>query len=362
MIPLRTFIRAGLYGLVLVALLIVAGCGGKTAANSGRSEAVAAAAEQSGAARIPARPDARRVSASPIDIPGPIQRSQPQTVELKLESTELTGQLADGTTYEYWTYNDTVPGPLLRVREGDTVVLTLTNAESSKFPHSIDLHAVNGPGGGHVSTEVTPGKEKSFRFKALNPGVYVYHCATPHIPTHIANGMYGLIVVEPREGLAPVDQEFYVVQGEIYASLRSGETGHATLDTKAMFNEEPNYVVFNGQAKALTGEHTMRAEVGDRIRIFVGNGGPNLSSSFHVIGEVFDTVHPEGATEAVHNVQTTMIPAGGATWVEFTLDVPGTYMLVDHALSRAVDKGALATIEVSGPENPDVYEDLNGTP
>ncbi|HEY8394809.1 MAG TPA: copper-containing nitrite reductase, partial [Thermaerobacter sp.] len=269
---------------------------------------------------------------------------------------ELVGKLADGTTYTYWTFNGQVPGPLLRVRVGDTVELHLKNAPDSTQIHSIDLHAVNGPGGGAVATQVKPGEEKVFTWKALNPGVYIYHCASPHIPSHIANGMYGLIVVEPEGGLPPVDKEFYIVQGEIYANLKPGEKGHAKFDYEAMLNEEPNYVVFNGTANHWVGERALKAKVGDRIRIFVGNGGPNLISSFHVIGEVFDKVHDQGASEAVSNVQTTLIPAGGAAWVEFTVDVPGTYTLVDHSLSRSIDKGALAQIVVEGKPNPEIFD------
>jgi uncharacterized cupredoxin-like copper-binding protein len=207
---------------------------------------------------------------------------------------------------------------------------------------------------------VPPGESKSITFEARNAGVYVYHCATPHIPTHIANGMYGLIVVEPEGGLAPVDEEFYLVQGELYTNEGRGATGLHTYDGEAMTDEDATYVVFNGQAGALTGDHAMQAEVGDTVRLFVGNGGPNLVSSFHVIGEIFDVVHPEGAREAVHDIQTTLVPAGGATWVEFTVEVPGDYMLVDHSITRAVDKGALAMLQVTGKEDPSIFEAHDG--
>lgn len=254
----------------------------------------------------PAKPDAQRIAKDPGDIPAPIGQREPATVVVELETVELVGQLADGTTYEYWTFGGTVPGPMVRVRVGDTVELRLRNAADSRQPHSIDLHAVTGPGGGAAATQVLPGEDKAFQFKALQPGVYVYHCATPYIPAHVANGLYGVIVVEPEGGLEPVDREFYIMQGEIYADLRPGEQGHAEFDGDALFDEVPNYVVFNGQYQALTGKHAMRAKVGERIRLFVGNGG--------------------------------------ATWVEFAVDYPGSYVLVDHALQRAVGKGAIATI------------------
>ncbi|MDF2628794.1 MAG: major anaerobically induced outer membrane protein [Symbiobacteriaceae bacterium] len=299
---------------------------------------------------------------SPLDLPAAIKRTEPQKVVLNLETVEVDGKLADGTTYTYWTFNKTVPGPMLRVREGDTVELHLKNDPKSVSIHSIDLHAVNGPGGGAASTQVNPGQEKVFTFKALNPGVYVYHCASPHIPTHIAQGMYGMIVVEPKEGLAPVDREFYVMQGEIYAAGLPADKGHQPFNGDLMFDEQPNYVVFNGAFQALTGDKAMTAKAGERIRLFVGNGGPNLISSFHVIGEIFDKVHEEGATEATSNIQTTLIPAGGATWVEFTVDVPGRYMLVDHSISRAINKGAVAYLDVTGNPNEEIYHDPMGHP
>ncbi len=301
---------------------------------------------------------AARVAKDPADIPPPPARTGPETVVVELEAKELTGQLADGITYTYWTFGGTVPGPMIRVRQGDTVEIRLRNAPDSTQVHSIDLHAVNGPGGGAEATQVAPGEEKAFRFLAMNPGVYVYHCATPYVPLHVSNGMYGLIVVEPPEGLAPVDLEFYIMQGDLYTDLRPGETGHAQHDPAAMWAEQPNFVVFNGQFQAITGDHAMQARVGERVRLFVGNGGPNMTSSFHVIGEIFDVVHQEGASEPVSNIQTTLIPAGGATWVEFTVDVPGDYILVDHALGRALGKGAVAVLHVEGPENPGVFRPL----
>lgn len=268
----------------------------------------------------------------------------------------MVGYFGDGSTYTFWTFNGTVPGPMIRVRVGDTVELSLTNAPDSQLPHSIDLHAVTGPDGGAVATQVAPGQTKSFRFQALNPGVYVYHCATPHIPSHIANGMYGLIVVEPEGGLPPVDREFYIMQGDFYTQQDHGTKGHLTFNPAAVKDENPTYIVFNGRAGGLTGDNAMKARVGETVRLFVGVGGPNVSSNFHVIGEIFDTVYVEGGSLQNHNVQTTLIPAGGAVIIEFKVEVPGTYILVDHALSRSIDKGAIANIEVSGDPNPTVFD------
>ncbi len=308
------------------------------------------------------RTDAADIRHSPADLPGPIERRGPERVKVELETVELDGVLADGTTYTYWTFNGTVPGPFIRVRVGDTVELTLKNAEDSGNIHSIDLHAVTGPGGGAMSTQVAPGERKTFTFKAMNPGLYIYHCASPHIPTHIAQGMYGLILVEPEEGLPPVDREFYVMQGEVYAAGRHTDGGHQPFDGDLMFREQPNYVVFNGAFQALTGDQRMTARVGERIRLFVGNAGPNLASSLHVIGEIFDVVYVEGGTDVIHNIGATLIPAGGAVIVEFTAEVPGRYQLLDHSISRAVDKGAIAFIDVYGDVDPEIFHDPAGHP
>lgn len=302
----------------------------------------------------PAKADAVDITRDPSDVPAPIGTRGPQTVSVNLAVKEVDGKLGDGTTYTYWTFGGKVPGPMIRVRVGDTVKLTLSNPKNNGLQHNIDLHAVNGPGGGAVGTVVTPGQTKTFSFKALNPGVFVYHCATAPIPHHISNGMYGLIVVEPEGGLAPVDKEFYVMQGEIYTAQPTGTKGHLTVDMDKMAAENPTYVVFNGAWQALVA-HPLNAVVGNKIRLFFGVGGPNLASNFHIIGEIMDVVHQEGATEESHNLQTTVVPPGGAMWAEFTVNVPGTYLLVDHALSRAVDKGALGHLMVTGPADPSIF-------
>jgi nitrite reductase (NO-forming) len=308
------------------------------------------------AAAQPAATDAVNIMRDPAELPALITRNGPEKVVVHLTTKEVKGYLDAGTTYTYWTFDGTVPGPLIRVRVGDTVELHLKNDPSSTLGHSIDLHAVTGPGGGAVATQVAPGEEKQFTFKAMNPGVYVYHCATPHIPTHIANGMYGLIVVEPEHGLPKVDREFYLMQGDFYTTQPRGTQGHLGYNGQLTRDERPTFVVFNGMAAGLTGDNAMHAKVGERVRLFVGVGGPNVTSSFHVIGEIFDAVYAEGAAEAQHNVQTTLIPAGGAAWVEFTVDVPGTYTLVDHSLSRAIDKGAVAQMVVEGASNPAIFD------
>jgi nitrite reductase (NO-forming) len=289
----------------------------------------------------------------------PVGQRAATTVKVNMEIQEVVATLDDGITYTYWTFGGTVPGPMIRVRQGDTVELTLTNPASSATAHNIDLHAVTGPGGGADATMVAPGQSKTFSFKALNPGVFVYHCATAPVPHHISSGMYGLIVVEPPQGLPQVDREFYVMQGELYLDGKRGDRGlRAYADDKALA-EQPDYVVFNGSAGALTGANALKAKTGETIRIFFGVGGPNLTSSFHIIGEIFDRVAVEGAsledqTRWATNVQSTGVPTGGATIVEFAVQVPGKYSLVDHSLGRAL-KGAAAVLLVEGPENPAVF-------
>jgi nitrite reductase (NO-forming) len=294
----------------------------------------------------------------PTDLPEPIGDRGPQTVRVELEAVEVEGQLAEGTTYTYWTFGGKVPGPFLRVREGDTVELTLANTPDSLNTHSIDLHAVNGPGGGAGLTSVTPGEEKTFTFKALNPGLYVYHCATPSVPHHISSGMYGLILVEPEGGLPPVDHEFYVAQGELYTLGNFGETGLQEFDHEKMLDEAPEYVIVNGAVGSLTEQYPLKVNVGDSVRIYWGVGGPNLTSSFHVIGEIFDRVYNQASltSKPMTDVQTTTVAPGGATAVEFTVDVPGTYVLVDHALSR-LERGLAGYLIAEGPEDPDVFHE-----
>jgi nitrite reductase (NO-forming) len=303
--------------------------------------------------------DAVRIAKDPADIPGPISRTSPEHVLVELETVELDGWIDEETSFRFWTFNGTVPGPMVRVREGDTVEIQLTNNPDSQMPHNIDLHAVLGPGGGGEATTVGPGETRGFEFKAMHPGVYVYHCAVPHIPTHIGHGMYGLIVVEPEDGLPEVDKEFYLMQGEFYTDLRPNKGGHASWDGEAQWREQPNYVLFNGQFQGITGDHAMQAEVGDRVRLFVGNGGPNLVSSFHVIGGIMDVLHRDGQAEPVHNVETTLIPAGGSSWMELNFDVPGDYIMVDHSLGRAIDKGGIAILHVEGDENPEIFNPLD---
>jgi len=310
-----------------------------------------------------ANPPEKAAMAFAPNVPPPLTRKAPATVLVDLETKEVRGKLMkgwseqEGVDYVFWTFNGTVPGPFIRVRVGDTVEVRLTNPKSSTMDHNIDLHAVTGPGGGARVTTAKPGETKTGSFKMLNPGLYVYHCAAPPVPEHIANGMYGLILVEPEEGLPKVDREFYVMQGEFYTKGAYGEEGLQAYDPEKGAAEKPVYVVFNGQVNSLVNEGALRAKTGETIRIFFGNGGPNLISSFHIIGEIFDRVYKEAAwSEPAKNVQTTLVPAGGATMVEFKCEVPGEYVLVDHSIFR-IEKGALGILKVEGRENPEVYQE-----
>lgn len=345
--------QAGMFGKFIV------GSGVSTAQASDANQYTSSSIPQVAAVNAgPVDPNAVDIVRDPSDVPPPVGNRGPEKLVVELETVELPGKLADGTTFKYWTFNGTVPGPFLRVRVGDTVEVHLKNLPDSTMAHSVDFHAVTGPGGGAVATQTMPGGETMFTFKAINPGLYVYHCATPMVAHHIANGMYGLILVEPEGGLPPVDREFYVMQGELYTAQPFGTSGNLTDDVDKLLDENPEYFVFNGAAMALTSEeHALRANVGETVRIFFGVGGPNFTSSFHVIGEIFDRVYDQASltSDPLTDVQTTLVPPGGATMVEFKLEVPGRYILVDHALSR-LERGLAGYLLVEGADNPEIFE------
>lgn len=327
------------------------------ATTTGASVAVPVGAKQ--VADLPIEGEEVAKLSTPPMVPPPITRKHATKVIVRLEVKEFEAEIADGVKYTFWTFGGSVPGSFIRVRQGDLVEFHLANHPDNKMPHNIDLHAVTGPGGGAASSFTAPGKETQFSFRVLNPGIFVYHCATAPVGMHIANGMYGLILVEPTEGMAKVDREYYVMQGDFYTTGRYGEQGSQPFDMQKAFDERPEYVLFNGRVGALTGDKALTAKKGERVRLYVGNGGPNLVSSFHVIGEIFDLVAREGGTSAIdHNVQTTLVPAGGATMVEFDVEVPGTYILVDHSIFRTFNKGALGMLKVEGEPDKLSYSGL----
>jgi nitrite reductase (NO-forming) len=295
------------------------------------------------------------VLTSPPNVPAPITRHHATKLIVDLEVVEFIGPIADGVDYTFWTFGGTVPGSFIRTRVGDVVEFNLHNAPSSKMPHNIDLHAVTGPGGGAASSFTAPGHTSQFSFQVTNPGLFVYHCATAPVGMHIANGMYGLILVEPAKGMTPVDKEYYIMQGDFYTEGAYGEAGLQPFSMAKALQEIPDYVLFNGSVGALAGDNAITAKVGETVRLFVGNGGPNLVSSFHVIGEIFDNLYVEGGDLINHNVQTTLVPSGGAVITEFKVEVPGTFIIVDHSIFRTFNKGSLGMLKVTGPDDLMVY-------
>lgn len=345
---------------IIASMFALAACGGEQAAQA-PAETPAASAEAASsatqaAAETPAGelPVIDAVTTHAPEVPPAIDRDYPAKVRVKMETVEKTMKMDDGVEYRYWTFDGDVPGRMIRVREGDTVEVEFSNNPSSTVPHNVDFHAATGPGGGAAASFTAPGRTSTFSFKALQPGLYIYHCAVAPVGMHIANGMYGLILVEPKEGLPKVDKEFYIVQGDFYTKGKKGAQGLQPFDMDKAVAEQPEYVVFNGHVGAIAGDNALKAKAGETVRMYVGNGGPNLVSSFHVIGEIFDKVYVEGGKLINENVQSTIVPAGGSAMVEFKVDVPGSYTLVDHSLFRAFNKGALGQLKVEGAENPEI--------
>ena len=346
---------------LIASVFALAACG-EQAAKPAETPAATASAEAPAASNSQAAAETPSSELPVIDaivthapeVPPPTDRDHPAKVRVKMETVEKTMTMEDGVEYHYWTFNGDVPGQMIRVREGDTVEVEFSNNPSSTVPHNVDFHAATGPGGGAEATFTAPGHTSTFSFKALQAGLYIYHCAVAPVGMHIANGMYGLILVEPKEGLPKVDKEFYIVQGDFYTKGKKGAQGLQPFDMDKAIAEQPEYVVFNGHVGSIAGDNALKAKTGETVRMYVGNGGPNLVSSFHVIGEIFDKVYVEGGKLINENVQSTLIPAGGAAMIEFKVDVPGSYTIVDHSLFRAFNKGALGQLKVEGDENPEI--------
>ncbi|HEZ1555334.1 TPA: nitrite reductase, copper-containing [Neisseria meningitidis] len=341
---------------MIASLFALAACGGEPAAQAPAASAEAASSAAQAAAETPAGelPVIDAVTTHAPEVPPAIDRDYPAKVRVKMETVEKTMKMDDGVEYRYWTFDGDVPGRMIRVREGDTVEVEFSNNPSSTVPHNVDFHAATGQGGGAAATFTAPGRTSTFSFKALQPGLYIYHCAVAPVGMHIANGMYGLILVEPKEGLPKVDKEFYIVQGDFYTKGKKGAQGLQPFDMDKAVAEQPEYVVFNGHVGSIAGDNALKAKAGETVRMYVGNGGPNLVSSFHVIGEIFDKVYVEGGKLINENVQSTIVPAGGSAIVEFKVDIPGSYTLVDHSIFRAFNKGALGQLKVEGAENPEI--------
>ena len=346
---------------LIASVFALAACGeqaakpAETPAATASAEAPAASDSQA-AAETPSSelPVVDAIMTHAPEVPPAIDRDHPAKVRVKMETVEKTMTMEDGVEYHYWTFNGDVPGQMIRVREGDTVEVEFSNNPSSTVPHNVDFHAATGPGGGAEASFTAPGHTSTFSFKALQAGLYIYHCAVAPVGMHIANGMYGLILVEPKEGLPKVDKEFYIVQGDFYTKGKKGAQGLQPFDMDKAIAEQPEYVVFNGHVGSIAGDNALKAKTGETVRMYVGNGGPNLVSSFHVIGEIFDKVYVEGGKLINENVQSTLIPAGGAAMIEFKVDIPGSYTVVDNSLFRAFNKGALGQLKVEGDENPEI--------
>lgn len=306
------------------------------------------------------QPDTDRIAADPTDIPGPIDRNSSRTVAVDLTTREQVAEVEPGVTYTYMSFEGQIPGPMIRVRRGDTVELTVHNADGNSMPHNIDLHAVRGLGGGAEASLVTPGESATFRFKATYPGAFIYHCAVPNLDYHISSGMFGMILVEPRDGLPDVDHEFYFGQHELYTTGEVGEEGHHDFDVEAMAAEDPTYVLMNGEKHAITPDRygAPAMSVGDTARVFFVAGGPNQTASFHPIGSVWDEVWQQGAIASDPNrfVQTTPVQPGSCAIATLSAAVPGPVKLVDHALSRVARKGMQAVIQREGAQNTDIFD------
>ena len=352
---------------LITSAFVLAACNGQQQA----AQQPAAQGTQTTASSTPSAPDVAPQTAEadvPVDqlpvidavmthapeVPPPVNRDHAALVKVKMETIEKTMKMADGVDYTYWTFNGDVPGQMIRVREGDTVEVEFSNNPNSTVPHNVDFHASTGTGGGAAATFTAPGRTSTFRWKALQAGLYIYHCAVAPVGMHIGNGMYGLVLVEPKEGLPKVDKEFYIVQGDFYTKGKYGEPGLQPFDMDKAIREDADYVVFNGHVGAIAGDNALKAKVGETVRMYVGNGGPNLVSSFHVIGEIFDKVYVEGGKLINENVQSTLIPAGGAAMIEFKVDIPGSFTIVDHSIFRAFNKGALGQLVVEGEDHPEV--------
>ena len=340
------------------------GVGGTAAALSGCVGAPSSGSEADAITTRRAMEDAKtptvdRVAADPTDIPGPITRSEPATVDVTLRPEEVTAEIEDGVTFDFMTYNGQVPGPFVRVRQGDTVNVTFENPEENVMPHNVDFHAAAGPGGGAEATMTSPGETAKLSFQATYPGAYIYHCAVPNLDMHISAGMFGIILVEPPEGMPAVDHEVYLGQMEIYTDRPAGEAGHHRFDVPSMIREDPSYVVMNGEKYAIGGRHDpMNVKTGETVRVYFVTGGPNLTSSFHPIGSVWEEFWPQGSlsTPAQTHIQTWPVAPGSTAIATMNSPVPGDFKLVDHSLTRVARKGCMAVVHADGPEDPAIFD------
>lgn len=331
---------------VMLVVLILAGCGAKPAAID--------------TTKTVPQPDAK-TAATQEEVIAPHQGLNQEPVPIKIErvgehevNVEMTAQITDiqitkDRSYKAWTFNGEAPGPLVVVNQGDVINFTLKNMDPA-IPHSMDFHAVHtAPSKNFI--DVMPDESGTFRYPANNPGVFMYHCGTQPVLSHIANGMHGVIIVKPTDGYPTddeIDREFVLIQNEWYKyndleDFMNGEPSQVVFSTKALKEGDRNT---NGDTFSLKDEPLL-AKVGDKIRFYINNVGPNEVSSFHVVGTVFDTVYLDGNPNNVLNgMQTVMLPASGGAVVEFTVTEEGSYSIVTHQFNHAT-KGAVAILKVT---------------
>ncbi|MEO8272849.1 MAG: multicopper oxidase domain-containing protein [Chloroflexota bacterium] len=290
---------------------------------------------------VAADPNAAPYTLYPAEAPALLPGTT-HDIDLVIEEKKMT--VAPGFVQAVWTFGGTVPGPVIRVKVGDTVRIHLKNPATSQLSHSIDFHASQVAWNDEMLS-IAPGEEKLYEFKAEYAGVWMYHCGTSPTLHHIANGMYGMVIVEPKAGLPPVDAEFAIVQSEWYL----GPQGEPASLTKASTgNPAPDYVVFNGVANQYK-DHPLQVQTGDRVRVFVLNAGPNIDSSFHVVGTIFSSVTKEGIHLVVGNdgnwaSQAMDLAPAQAGIVEFVMPEDGLYPMVTHAFNF-VGRGALGLFQ-----------------
>lgn len=281
---------------------------------------------------------------------------EPRNVRFTLETKEYEAEIAPGITYPFLSFNGGVPGPAIVVCLGDWVEVTLKNPADSKHAHNIDFHAATGELGGGAVSIVGPGIQTTFRFQTVKEGVFLYHCAIAPIAFHVTSGMYGAIVFLPIDGLPDVDKQFYLMEGDFHTEPSPDDPAKHVYSTERTANENPSYVVTNGKVGALTGDNALKVNVGEKVRFYYGQA--NLYSWPHIIGGHLDVVYGSGSfhpdSNREYGVETTIVPGGSVIAFEYTFKYPGVYLLVNHELIKATEKGQAVQIRVEGETNPDI--------
>jgi nitrite reductase (NO-forming) len=289
-----------------------------------------------------------RIAADPTALPPPIGRSTPATVNVSLHAVPETAEIEPGVSYTYWTYNGTVPGPFLRVRAGDTVAVTLTNDRNSSANRSVEFPAFLGPHGGVAIANATPGGQGTVTFTATVPGLYLYESGPPNAPEGVANGMFGLLLVQPTVGLPSVGEELYLMESALYLHWPAHTPGGQVFNGTALLDDEPAYEVFNGAYGAFTGSNALSVPVNTTFRLFVGNAGPTDFASLQLLGGTFNETYLNGdlSDPPANGLATVPIAPGGTAVIDCTITRAGTYTLEDSQLVHGTELGASVTIDV----------------